>query len=629
MAKTDNDKPIKQPKSFMTIGPTLHYSHANVNRCYILAVFIYLLAAMFWSKLLTGTLVSTGFPEHFYLERYIFSPLSIFEYPAQIFVLGLLVSIFISVPILSSQLMSFKHSLIYVLIILTMVKLPGLSIAVLIGSFAVASRPLRFRSRYIAVVLCTSPVFLYFLLYGGIKNADSVRWALSFAPWLYGLVTAFFVAGAVLGIGHFTRYRPGLIWSTAMAVFVAAAVVFQTRISLAELDYQLYIAKNNPEMVKEFQPHSITDALDRTMRSSSSRSYFQAPFYPVEPIALRKALKDEIQNRLIHDRWPEWFNVPVNLRYQEKKQWLLEQYDKFINPPKQWFKPVFIHNMLLNSNVRVKRMPVALYYKAMLSEMSPDLNVLVEKETLQFYNGYPHRESLPVWHRLFSEYPKSVESIEARWRRAFHLAGMGKFTHARQLIDQALVMLAEQSDNVDLVVSDNDERIFNKPQTSVVTDFELKKIKRKLQYLRSLISNENLNEEVKTQNLLAQYILLNPHDPFFSVQLNNLLQQAGATNPVTDNIMLSQIMLIPDMILRQQRLGELAKNYPDTDGGVQAKFEQACLKLSIWKEHNLSDAEKNKYLMQAREGLETFLTDYPDSIFAEQCREKLSLLPAH
>jgi len=628
MADTETPKTIKYvSKSLITAGPTLHYSHANVNSCYFLAVCVYYAAAVFCAKLLTGRLISFLGP--LYLEKFVLSPLSIFEYPAQIFVIGLLVGIFIAVPILASQLMSFKYSTLFILMLSFIAGLPALAVCVLIGAFAAALRPLRFRSRYIAFVLCTSPVFVYFALFGGAKNTDSIRWALSYAPWFYGLFNALLIAAIVLVIGHFTRYRPSLIWSIAACFLIATIIVFHNTINLSELDYQLYIAKNNPETVQEFQDHSITAALDRTVTSPESRSYFQPPFYPAETIALRAALKKEIQNRLMHDRWPEWFYVPPELRYQEKKQQLLKLYDNFINPPKQWWKPAFIHRVFLNSRVRVKRMLIALYCKAMLSELSPELNILVEKEMLHFYNDYPHKENLPIWHRLFFEYPDSTESIEARWRRAVHLAGMEQFPSARQLIDQGLVMIKKESAAAAGASADETERIFRKPQTTVITEFDLKKIKRKLQYLRNLISSENLGSDEKTAHLLAQFILLNPHDQLFRLQLDNLLAQAADKSPIADNILLSQIMLTPDLVLRQQRLGQLAKNYAETDGGIQAKFEQACLKLAIWKEHGLSEAEKERYLTEARNDLEDFLKNHPDSIFAEQAREKLSAMPIH
>jgi hypothetical protein len=281
MENTDIPKTAKPvAKSLLTAGPTLHYSHANVSNCYFLAVCVYYATAIFWAKLLTGNLISFSGP--FYLEKFVLSPLSIFEYPAQIFVLGLFVGIFIAVPILTSQLMSFKYSILFVLILSFIAGLPGLAICVLIGAFAAALRPLRFRSRYISAVLCISPIFIYFGFFGGAKNADNILWAMSFAPWFYGLLNALAIAAFVLGIGHFTRYRPGLIWSIAVCFLAAAVIVFHNTINLSELDYQLYIAKNNPEIISQFQDHSITGALDRTVTSPESRSYFQPPFYPVE-----------------------------------------------------------------------------------------------------------------------------------------------------------------------------------------------------------------------------------------------------------------------------------------------------------------------------------------------------------
>jgi hypothetical protein len=458
---------------------------------------------------------------------------------------------------------------------------------------------------------------------------DNVRWALSFAPWFNGIFTALAISAVVLIIGHFTRYRPGLIWSIIIITFIAAIIIFQNKIGLSELDYQLYIARNNPETIREFQDNSITEALDRTLTSPQSRSYFQSPFYPVEPIELRAVLKKEIQTRLLLDRWPEWFDEPGTLGYQAEKQRLLKQYENFINPQKQWWKPEVLHNALLKSKVRIRRMPIALYYKGLLSEMSPQLNTLVEKEILHFYNNYPHRENLPIWHRLYSEYPDSVESIEARWRRAVHLAGMEEFEHARQLIGQAVAMAKEELARIADMSVNEIEAIFHKPAATVITEYELKRIKRKLRYLQHLISDENLGSEPKDKRLLAQFILLNPHDILYKTQLDNLLNQLTDTSPLKDNIVLAQTMLISDVVLRAQRLGEVAKKFAGTDGGIQANFEQASLKLTIWKEHSLSDTEKEKYLAEAKKDLQDFIDNYPDSIFAEQAAEKLAVLPAH
>jgi len=624
----ENEKQEKNiQKSIMTAGPTLHYSHANVNGCYFLAVCIYYFTAVFWSKLLTGQLLYPTFPGPFYLEQLILSPLSIYEYPAQIFVMGLLLGILISVPILASQLMSFKYSILFIIVLTFIAGLPGLAGAVLLGAFCAAVRPLRFRSRIISFVLCVSPSIIYFGFCSGLKNADSLRWALSYAPWGDGILNALAIAGLVLLIGHFTRYRPSLIWTISLAVLITTIFVFQDGINLSELDYQLYIAKNNPDAIKEFQDTSLTESLDSILKGPRRNSYFQPPFYPVDTIALRGVLKKEIQNRLIHDRWPEWFNEYAAPAYQTRKRQLLKEYEKFINPEKQWWKPEIVHTTLLKSRAGIRRMPIALYYKAMLSELTPELNVLVEKETLHFYNDYPHRENLPIWHRLFSEFPESPESIEARWRRAIHLAGIGEFLHTQEMIYQSMAMISKQMETTANIAKDITGDIFHKPAKTVITEYDLKKLKRKFLYLQTLISDENIGGSDKNKKLLSQFVVLNPHDVLYKSQLDYLLEQTDENSPLRDNIMLAQAMLISDAIQRADQLGKVAKQFPGTDGGIQAKFEQAVLKLTIWKEHQLSEKEKEKYLAEAQTGLQKFLKDHPSSYLAEQAQEKLNVLP--
>jgi hypothetical protein len=617
----------EKPKTFMTAGPTLHYSHANVNGCYFIAIFIYYFTSVFWTKLLSGELIFPIFPGPFYLENLILSPLSIYEYPAQIFVMGLLLGILIAVPILASQLLSFKYSLLFIFILGIIAGLPGLALAVLLGAFGAAVRPLRFRSRIISFVLCVSPSILYFSFFGGAKNADSLRWALSYAPWGDGLLNALAIAGIVLLIGHFTRYRPSLICTISFAVLVTTIFVFQDGINLSELDYQLYIAENNPATVKEFQDTSLSGALDDVLNSPQRKNYFQSPFYPIETIELRAVLKKEMQNRLLLDRWPEWISETSAPAYQGRKRQLLRQYEKFINPEKQWWKPEIIHTTLLKSRARIRRMPIALYYKAMLSELSPELNVLVEKETLHFYDDYPHRENLPIWHRLYSEFPDSPESIEARWRRAIHLAGMREFTHTQEMINESLAMIAKEMEKAKNESEKTTDSIFRKPAKTVITEYELKKLKRKFLYLQTLISSENMGNDEKCKKLAAEFIILNPHDVLYKSQLTYLLQQAGDNSPLKDNIILEQTMLIPDAIERAEQLGKVAKDFPGTDGGIQARFEQASLKLTIWKDHQLSDKEKEKYLAEAQTGLKKFLKDNPESYLAEQVQEILSILP--
>ena len=99
----------------MAVGPTLHYSHENVQRCWKLAVAVFAAGCVFWSKILTGSLWSFDFqalisPKFWNLGQYTITGVSIFEYPWQILVLGLLMGIIAVAPVLVSQLMSFSYS---------------------------------------------------------------------------------------------------------------------------------------------------------------------------------------------------------------------------------------------------------------------------------------------------------------------------------------------------------------------------------------------------------------------------------------------------------------------------------------------------------------------------------------
>ena len=127
-------KPIAVSKSFMAVGPTLHYSHENVLRCWLLAVVAFSVSCLFWSKILTGAfwsinLRSPASSEFWRLGQSVITGasrgVSIFEYPWQILALGLLMGVLAVVPVLISQLMSFSYSLPFILAVFFLADLPG------------------------------------------------------------------------------------------------------------------------------------------------------------------------------------------------------------------------------------------------------------------------------------------------------------------------------------------------------------------------------------------------------------------------------------------------------------------------------------------------------------------------
>lgn len=621
MAGNGAEKASGPAKSFMTVGPTLHYSHQNVIRCWWLAVGVYVVTCLFWSRILTGTALELGSSGVMTssagaLGRFVVSPISIYEYPWQILVLGFLMGVLAVGPILISQLLRFRYSLPMILAVVLICKLHLFGVFLLVSCIAVACRPLRFRSRFISIVLCMAPQLIYWAIFGSAKGVDPIKWGFSLAPWISAWLMGLAIAGTVLGIGHYTRYKPGLVFSVTGIVLAAAVFVFLGKISFAELDYQLYIVKNNPEEVREFHDHSMTEAIDNAIADPSTQSYLKGFFYPSEPILLRKDLKTEIQKELDDDRWPRWLVdiLPDKFNYQAKRQWLGEQYALFIN---KWPSS--------------KRMPIALYYKAMLEEYKPDTRLFGRspKEVLHFYSDYPHHETRAIWFKLYEGFPDSLESLEARWRLGVHVAGQGAFNEARQLCKNAKDRLAAELERLDKITPGGEGFLtaFAAPAETVMTPSRLLELKMKLDELEVLISEQNHENDDASKDRLARFVLLNPYSRGYAEELDTLLGEMEADDPLMDNILLARLMLISDSQLKASEFKALWERFAKRDGGVAALYELGLLKIKQWKDSETGTAEKKEYLSESRGTLTSFIDMYPQSIFSEQARGLLNSLP--
>ena len=631
--KQTEKTPIVASKSFMAVGPTLHYSHRNVQRCWLFAVVVFGLSCLFFSRIVSGSFWSFNFQalnssKLWRLDRFVLDGVSIFEYPWQILVLGLLMGIFAIVPVLISQLLSFGYSLPLIAEVFFLANLPGFAICLLISCIAAACRPLRFRSRFTAIALCTAPQLLYWGCCGGARGVEPIKWGFSFAPWVCAWLIGLAIAGLVLGIGHFTRYRPGLVWTFTTVFLLLAILTFEIRIGFDELDYQLYVAKNNPDYVGEFHDHSITEALDKTIKDPAVRSILAGFFYPTESIPLRKELKKEIQIQLSYDRWPGWFIMPDELKYQEKRRWLNQQYELFINPPKPWWMPPLLYTEFKKRRSASKRMPIALYYKALLSEYNPDIKLLGQKEVLHFYCDWPHERSRELWYRLYRDFESSPESLEARWRIAKHWADLRMFEQADELLAEAQTRLDER---LKLLEQEQTEEsrffsLFRPPADSAMTAVKVDELRRKLDQLRNLIGSENRTDEAGARKRLAEFVMLNPYSQDYSRRLDELLEQMGDNDPLRDNILLAKTKLVADEQLRSEQLNQLHQKFQSTDGGMQALYELARLKISLYQNESKAE-QKKKYLAETRALLTSFISLYPNSFCTEQAQKNLNDLP--
>lgn len=628
MAEENKTKSAPVPggpvKSFMTAGPTLHYSHANVLWFWFFSVGVYITTCWFWHRILHDKPISfeitelaeTTLFQLAHLGTFVIHPISIYEYPYQIIVLGLLMGVLSVAPVLVSQLLSFRYSIPMILAVIFIAKLHLFGVFVLISCIAVASRPLRFRSRFISIALCMAPQLIYWAAWGGNPEIDPVRWGFSYAPWIYAWLTGLFMAGMVLGIGHFTRYKPGLVFALSLTLLLTAFGVFQKHIGFAELDYQLYVAGSSPEDTPEFNDYSITETLDEVIEDDALRSFLVGRFYPTEPILLRQKLKEEIQGLIIYDRWPQWFQkkMPPQLKYPAKRRELISRYELFME---RW--------------PASKRKAVALYFKAMLSEYHPDVRALGRDEILRFYWDYPSPDNTFLWQELFESFPQSPESLEARWRIARFEAGKGSFEKAQSLCEVSLAMIREQLEketaSQSIGESDSIFASFREPARTVITPRKLRDLQTRFRLLLSRISKENRGTDEVSRRLLASFITLNPYSQDYGLRLDEILAQATPNSGLRDNVLLEKAMLNEDPNQQIALLAEVTRQFPGTDGGIRAMYELGLMKIQLWKNSQHSQEARDALLQECRTILTAFSTDFPDSPYADQARIMLQSLP--
>jgi hypothetical protein len=275
-------------------------------------------------------------------------------------------------------------------------------------------------------------------------------------------------------------------------------------------------------------------------------------------------------------------------------------------------------------------MPIALYYKALLSEYSPEPQVLGQREVLHFYSDYPYEKSREIWYRLYREFGDSPESVEARWRIAKHWAGQGRFEQVDGLLVEAQGMAAERLKSLEKEArgGENIFSLFRAPADSVMTEFKLTDLQRKLNQLRILISAENKTSKPESAKRLAEFVMLNPHSSDYAERLDVLLEQMGKNDPLRDNILLAQVKLVADERLRAEKLSRAHRDFADVDGGMQALYELALLKIHFWRQQSDENPEQKRgYLADARATLNSFISLYPEGMCIEQVKKNLEDLP--
>ncbi len=596
--------------------------------CWALNLLLYILLNLFYLRLQTGGWLPW---QHTYdattLTEQLLSPLSIFDFPAHIFVLGLLIALLCVLPIITAQLYNIWYALPFPAVVLFCGHQRILSLCLLVSCAAVSFHPFRFKSKFVAAVMCLIPELLYVIIFSGPNpETEALRWAVLYAPWVLAFFFSLILFGVILSIGHFVRYRPGVITPFFGLVLAGTVLLFHLKIGMNERDFQAYVYQYRPETVINLCSKDIQPLLEE----EKAKRLALMPF--LNPDTIEDDLLDEwkrafqasfLESETVREDTETIVKAIMEARnYVHTKERSLENIDRFIQ--------MYPHD---------SRVADALYYKGLLLDLKPNVRQLAEQKRLGFYTDIPASASSPVWQQILDRFIHYPVAIEARWRFAVLLL-QRKDTKSDypERFQQAADLLREAQQSCQMQIETRKERerqtasqttwmpsmsdIFN-PKTPILSDEILNALRRRIGILAALFTNEKGSVNYER---LADFIALDPHQLDYETKLKALKLDAPHPDPLIDNIELAEIMLLKDPEQKGLELRNLIRKYPEQDGGNQARIELAKVYL---EKYNRSDNETDRetLLQRGRETLTPVLNLPPESIFVEQAQELLRKWP--
>lgn len=624
-------QPLNRLKLWLSDGPTVAFARRYRYVCWAFNLLLYILLNLFYLRLHTGGWLPWQYPyESATLTEQLLSPLSIFDFPTQIFTVGLLMALLCAIPIITAQLYNVWYALPFPGIALLCGHQRILSLCLLVSCAAVSFQPFRFKSKFVAAVMCLLPELLYWGIFSGPNpESDALRWAVLYAPWILAFLFSLFLFGIIIGIGHFLRYHPGVITPIFGLVLAGTVLLFHVKIGMNERDFQAYVYQFRPETVVNLCSKDIQPLLEE----EKTKRLEMMPF--LNPDTIEDDLLDEwkrafqpsfLESDMLRESTEAILTAIIEARkFIEAKDRAIENIDCFIQ-------------MYPNE----KRVADALFYKGLLLDLKPNVRQLVEQKRLVFYTEIPVPASLPIWRQVLDRFDQLPVAIAARWRLAILTLQIEEEKQDyTERFQQATILLLTAQKNCQARIEKRKEKerrtvsqttwmpsmsdIFN-PRVPTLPDNDLNTLYRRIGRLLALLAKENRQGHLIHEKRLADFIGLDPYQLDYETRLKALTLNAPQPDPLLDNIELAQAMLKDDPDQRRDLLMNLISRSPDKDGGVAAMIELAKVYL---EKFNRSENETDRHLLrtQGQGHLQKVLTLRPNSYFAQQAQQLLSEWP--
>lgn len=612
------------PQKWFSDGATMLHPIKGRTIYWLVNLVLYALLNMFVLRIRTGQWIQ---PEGPYNSGSLISellwPLNIFNFPVYIIITALLTAMLCAIPMLIAQLYNLLHALPFVLAVLFLGHYPMLSLSLLVCCAAVSFEPMRFKSKFVSATLCLVPVVLYWILYSGENpEQDQLRWAALYAPWAMAIIICVAMFAVVLGIGHFLRYKPGVMMPIFALILAGSVGLFKFGIGLTERDFRTEVYSYSPTEAPEFQSQSILPLIEQELaRRKQQRPYIDEELMRAQlridwRLAFRVAPSPEPTEKTDHSSPSD---SPISnasryaTRFQQAKYEAVDHIEKFIL-----------------THPQDARLADALYYKALVIDLKVDQKVLAQNDTLRFYCDMPSVESEEIWQRLAEQFGDSAIGLAAQLKIAQLTAGSMpaqplepfKFNEATEILGRAreiagrLIEKRQDSAKTESVWTTWLGTVFS-PPPQTISDEKLIEIQQTIARLTGLIDNENRSGHFRHEQRLAEFVGLDKRQINYEKRLSELLINAPQPDPLTDNIKLAQARLIQEPQAKMTQLADLAGQYPDRDGGIEAMLELAKIKLKLAAQGERKET-RDIIFTESRKLLQKIVELRPDSLAARQ-----------
>lgn len=559
-------------KRWFSDGATMSHPSRLRGFCWLINLVLYALLNMFILRIQTGSELLWKQPEQspFLVER-LLNPVNIFNFPSYIFVTAMFTALLCAIPLCIALFYNLLHAIPFVLLVLFLGHNPPLCLALFVGCALISFEPFRFKSKFIASILAMLPVILYWVLFAGNNpQENALRWAIMYAPWVLAFLITVIFFGVVIGLGHFMRYRPGIMMPVFGLTLAGTVVLFHFTIGMIERDFQADVYAYSPGNIKAFRSQNIMPLLEEELgQRLKERPYLNA----------------QVEMNQLRTEWLWAFNAgpdpsitllrPGSLSTRELTNFFTASY-----------RAVEHIDAFIARHPNAPRIADALYYRGLLFDLRVDIRTLRDEDTLRYYTTFPSSNSEGIWKQVLNNFDATDMALEARYRLAQLAAATIPaqtdkpfgFNEALSLLQQADTKLQERisSPDFDKPASgwwfEQMPGLFTPPPPTI-SAVQLRRLEVRIGRLMDLLNKENRSGHEQHDRRLATFIGLDPRQLDYEHQLKILLNESPKPDPLIDNIELAYALLERDPKIKLRRLKELAEQYPRLDGGIQARLE--------------------------------------------------------